>query len=305
MNTLLDSNDALRIVAEHYELTDLDYCMFIERGFNDTYLIATENKKYIFRIYLNGKYYIDSNTAYQFELDLLDHLHTRGIPVANAVRNKRNEFLGTTATSLGDRAFALFNYADGISLRGRSITVEQCYQLGVAMADMHLAANVFSTTHKRYTLDTNYLIDEPLRLISEIPEQRLQNDEVKSLVERGQHIVQRLQPIDELVNVVNNITLNNDEFGIIHADLHPGNLHFHGQNLTMFDFDHCAYGWRAYDLAIAYHSSPNQRDSIIKGYESRRPLSEQERKSMQCFSNLRNLWDIGDTLATLNLREEI
>jgi len=46
------------------------------------------------------------------------------------------------------------------------------------------------------------------------------------------------------------------------------------------------------------------RESMIKGYDSVRPLSDTERASIQDFGNLRNLWDIGDMMATENLTEE-
>ncbi len=133
MNTLLNSDEALEVVNNHYALADIAYCMFIRRGFNDTYLIATEHKKYIFRLYLNNKYFIESGSAYEFELDLLDHLHLNGVPVANAIPNMCGELLGWFPTALGNRAFALFPYADGIQLSARSMTINQSYQLGTVV----------------------------------------------------------------------------------------------------------------------------------------------------------------------------
>ena len=40
-------------------------------------------------------------------------------------------------------------------------------------------------------------------------------------------------------------------FGMIHADLHHGNLLADGERLTVIDFDDCAFGWHLYDLAVA------------------------------------------------------
>ena len=85
--------------------------------------------------------------------------------------------------------------------------------------------------------------------------------------------------------------------------MHLGNVHFLGNHFTIFDFDHCAYGWRAYDLAISSGLRKECRDSMIEGYESVRPLSDAERASIQDLGNLRNLWDIGDIMATEGLRE--
>ena len=174
----------------------------------------------------------------------------------------------------------------------------QSYRMGIALANLHLSANSFETQYQRYKLDLKYLIEEPMRLISE-GEKR---DESSSLVKRGSYIIEKLQPIESYINRINSIGTDGDKFGIIHADMHLGNIHFRGEELTIFDFDHCAYGWRAYDLAISYWLPKKQRMSMIEGYESKRPLSQEERDSLQDLSNLRNLWDVGDMLATRNLR---
>lgn len=300
MNSLLTSEEVLEVVNKHYDLADINYCMFIERGFNDTYLVDVGHEKYIFRMYLNGKYYVQSDDAYLFELNLVKHLHSQGVPVASAMETKDGDLLGGCQTRQGRRTFALFQYADGIQLRRDSVTIEQSYQMGVAMANLHLAANSFESRLERYKLDLKYLVDEPIRLISE--GEKLA--EPSKGVRRGRQIVEMLQPIEEYIERINSIGKDGDKFGIIHADMHLGNIHFRGNELTIYDFDHCAYGWRAYDLAASYGLPEAQRDSMIKGYESRRPLSQEERDSLQDLGNLKNLWNIGDTLATEILRVE-
>ena len=89
-----------------------------------------------------------------------------------------------------------------------------------------------------------------------------------------------------------------DEYGIIHGDLHLGNIHFNENQITLFDFDHCAYGWRAYDLVTSFFLPEAQRESFFKGYETLRPLTQNERTMLPIFFKLRGLWDIGDVLAT-------
>ena len=180
------------------------------------------------------------------------------------------------------------------------MTIEQGYQMGVALANLHLAANSFESRLGRYNLDLKYLVDEPLRLISEGEN----ISEPGERIRRGRQVVEMLQPIEPYIDLINSIGTDGDKFGIIHADMHLGNIHFRGNELTIFDFDHCAYGWRAYDLATSYWLPEAQRDSMIKGYESRRPLSQEERDSLRDLCNLKNLWNIGDTLATENLRAE-
>ena len=50
--------------------------------------------------------------------------------------------------------------------------------------------------------------------------------------------------------------------GLIHADLHHGNLLLHDDSLTAIDFDDCAYGSYAFDLAMPiYYAVRTQRDA--------------------------------------------
>jgi len=298
--TPLTSDEALSIINQHYALGDIDYCMFIERGFNDTYLVEAGQKKYIFRLYLTGKYFIESNDAYRFELDFINHLDTQKVPVATSIPTVSGNLLGVTQFEQSERAFALFHYADGLSLRRDSVTVEQGFQMGVVLANLHLAANGFESDLERYKLDLKYLVDEPIRLITEGEK----HPEPSQDIRRGRHIIEKLQPIEAYVERIKSLGTDGDKFGIIHADFHLGNMHFRGNELTVFDFDHCAYGWRAYDLAVANYCLPKaQRTSMLEGYESRRTLSTEERESLMDLGNLRNLWDIGDILATDNLRQ--
>ena len=303
MNTLLKSEEVLALLNAHYSLDKIQSCHLIRRGFNDHYLVELENARYVFRAYLNHKYYIESFDAFQFELDLLEHLHHDGVPVANAMRRSNGELLGSVSTQAGDRTFALFPYAAGSEIKSDTLTIEQCFQLGSTMAKLHLSANHFHSKHKGYHLDLKYLLDEPLKLFHKLINEKqpsfLNEKEKQMLTNR----IESLGSIEDLVKVVNKIPLNQDEFGIIHADLHTGNVHFEGNELMVFDFDHCAYGWRAYDLAICLYLSSEQCEAMLRGYESLRPLSVEERECLPIFFKLRGLWNIADTLATESIRE--
>jgi len=115
MNAALTADEAIEVIKKHYNTGDIDYCMHIRRGFNDTYLLDTGHRKFIFRIYLNGKYYVESDDAYRFELNLIKHLYKQGVPVANVVPTSDGELLGVAELANGQSAFALFDYAEGLS----------------------------------------------------------------------------------------------------------------------------------------------------------------------------------------------
>ena len=255
-------------------------------------------------MYLNHKYYVESPDAFQFELDLLEHLHQEGVPVAHAQCMNDGELLGWTSTKLGERAFALFAYAAGEEVTDdESMTLERSFQFGKTTAKLHLAANSFKSNDKRYHLDLKYLVDEPLKLIARQEDKSLRVF-TQQQYERIHEMLATLQPVEDLVATVKALETSKDEFGVIHADLHPDNIRFQGDQVTFFDFDHCAYGWRAYDLAPSSFLPEAKREKFLEGYESVRPLSKGERESLPAFAKLRILWDIGDTIATDSIRAE-
>ncbi len=90
-----------------------------------------------------------------------------------------------------------------------------------------------------------------------------------------------------------------DNFGLIHADLHPENIVYNGKNLALIDFDDSAYGWHMYEIASALIESrfgPDfdaLRAAILEGYREHRPLSEQDVDMLPVFLLIRGMAIIG------------
>ncbi len=88
-------------------------------------------------------------------------------------------------------------------------------------------------------------------------------------------------------------------FGMIHADLHPGNLLVGGDGLTVIDFDDCAFGWHLYDIAVGLvhqQHSPHfaaRRDAFVRGYRTARPLSDDALALLPMFLLVRVLAQVG------------
>jgi Ser/Thr protein kinase RdoA (MazF antagonist) len=88
-------------------------------------------------------------------------------------------------------------------------------------------------------------------------------------------------------------------FGMIHADLHPGNLLVDGERLSLIDFDDAAFGWYLYDLAVTlmhHQGKPGFDDlaaALLAGYRSRRALSAEEPARLPMFLLVRRLAVIG------------
>ena len=88
-------------------------------------------------------------------------------------------------------------------------------------------------------------------------------------------------------------------YGVIHADLHSGNVLVGPGGLTVIDFDDAAFGWHAYDIAVGltHHRASPHLDAIqaafVRGYRARRPLSEATIALIPMFLLIRGLAQIG------------
>lgn len=56
-----------------------------------------------------------------------------------------------------------------------------------------------------------------------------------------------------LLKEIEALPKNRDSHGMIHNDLHPSNFLIEGENISLFDFDGCAYSWYAFDIGNALY----------------------------------------------------
>lgn len=90
-----------------------------------------------------------------------------------------------------------------------------------------------------------------------------------------------------------------ERFGLIHADLHLGNVMTDGIGLTIIDFDDAGYGWFAHELAMALHPVMGEpvftqaRQALLEGYRSVTPLDDDEEQLIDTFLVVRSLMVVG------------
>lgn len=77
---------------------------------------------------------------------------------------------------------------------------------------------------------------------------------------------------------------NDHNYGLIHADLHTGNIVFNDNHPYPIDFGRCGYGYFLYDMAGALlELYPKHRWMFIQGYESVRKLEADYVRYLECF----------------------
>ncbi|WP_193194632.1 phosphotransferase enzyme family protein [Nostoc sp. MG11] len=273
-------------VLDKYPINKLCSCKLYKRGLNDTYLVETEEEKYILRVYRRGwrnKQEID------FELELLTFLHEQKQPIAYPIARIDGGFTTEIAAPEGKRYVAVFSYASGHAVNDK-LDTKQSYILGEVLAEIHQVLDAFKSSFSRPILNNEYLLDWSITSILPLYQHR------KKDLDFIQHQVDEIK--DQVA--VLELPLLVPEYGICIGDVHSGNAHFTEHNEpTLFDFDQCGYGWRAFDIAKFLHVALRMkiditvRNSFVEGYQTIRKLSESELASIPVLIKAAHIWVMG------------
>jgi Ser/Thr protein kinase RdoA (MazF antagonist) len=268
-------------VLPHYKIAGVAGCQLWNRGLSDVYIVETEAQPYILRVshcHWRAKPDID------FELELLDFLRQRQLPVAYPLRTKDNRLSIELNAPEGKRYASLFICAPGKVALG-DLNQAQSFKLGEVVASIHQAGVDFHSSYYRQPLTLSYLLDDSLEAIA--PFLRHRADDLQFLLEVITLIKHQLQDFPK----------EPPFWGVCWGDPHSGNAHFTSDNrVTLFDFDQCGYGWRAFELgkflqvAIRTGIAHNVREAFLSGYQSIQPISKRELDSLQTFTQMAHIW---------------
>jgi Ser/Thr protein kinase RdoA (MazF antagonist) len=284
--SLLSREAILSHIKDNYDIqTPVSFQYFL-RGMNDTYVLVTEQTKYIFRAYRADR---RNKNEIAFELDLLNYLDVHGVNVSIPISKKDGTFINEFNVPEGVKYGVMFSFSDGNEKPIRAI--EDSYSFGKAAAQIHKVTNNFKSEHIRDVLNFEYLIEKPLNTIKYHMGHR--QEDYDFLYE----LAVRLKEV-----IVNHLEVGLD-WGVCHGDLHGNtNVAFTDDGkLTHYDFDICGYGWRAYDiaefrLAREIHSRHNKDEveilweAFLNGYRDVRYISENDIKVVPIFVAIRQLW---------------
>jgi len=275
----LSSDSVSDLIALQYDLPRIISCKFYVLGLHDNYLIESEREKYILRVYRNDW---RSEQEIQFELDLLAFLGTKKVLVATPLHTKTNELSFFIDSPEGKRTTSLFHYADGYA-PGSKITIEQSRLLGKAVANVHKITDTFEPVLSRQILDISYLLDESIIAI-----QPFIDAEARSYINALQK---------KLKDTLPSLPQKIGTYGICIGDVNPTNFHINDRKeITLFDFDQCGYGYRAFEIGkfiSSIHSSKIKDEissTFIEGYQQVSQLSDAELTSVPYYEMLSVIW---------------
>ncbi|CAN5645367.1 phosphotransferase [soil metagenome] len=214
----------------------------------------------------------------QWEIDLTLHLIKNGVPVASPVAGKNGNYLQTFVVDGQNLTTVLFEWAAGEKPKPELSTYTL---IGEAAAQIHNAADTFTSELSREKYDVHELIDDQLKRMKTPLEESGQWQRVFDLSER-------------MRKIIINPTL---DYGIIHNDLTLDNIHLDGNTLTIFDLDSAAESWRAAEPWGVLRAAEDRFAAWLDGYRSIRAFSEADEKAVAAFvivEDIRNVvWKLG------------
>jgi Ser/Thr protein kinase RdoA (MazF antagonist) len=277
----LSSEALVTRVLPKYDIGRVKSCQFWNRGLSDIYLVETQASRYVLRV---SHSHWRSKSDIEFELEFLDFLQKRLIPVAYPLRTKSGQRSISIQAPEGIRYAALFIYAPGEIALG-DLNTNQSAKLGETLARIHEAGTVFYSSQARQPLTLDYLLDQSLQEI-----QPFLSKKSVELHYISQSIIQLKQQLQELPQTAPLWT-------VCWGDPHSGNAHFTPDNrVTLFDFDQCGYGWRAFDVAkfwqVAIRTGMNKRvrEAFLAGYNTVQRLTEEENQLLQALTQVAHIW---------------
>lgn len=244
---------------------------------NTTYHVFSAAGEFNLRISRPG---YQSSANIDSEIAFLSALRAEGFRVPDPYQDRRVPARVPTVPETRD--CVLLRWMDGEFCK--ELSVEQAHLVGVTMARLQSFAQAW-TPPDGFTRQTLYtwafepavrtVLDEPIPGVEEADRQEL----------IAIHAASRA--------MLNSLPRTPASFGLIHADLHVGNLLFEGNELNVIDFDDTAYGFFINDFgsALAYQIArpgyAEVRDGMIEGYASIRALPPDFHRLLNPFLKMR------------------
>lgn len=290
----------LRLLAiltlDCYSVGKIEKIKFINYGENATFKIITKNSNYLLRL-CRPDYH--SPSALNEEINWLRTLNTFNVPKPVLLKNKK--YLGNISSLDGsiNRNFILFKWQNGRFFENE-LSLKQMHKIGELVGQLHQLTKNKKVQHRKYW-DAKGLAGEPTKFGS------LLNLTQASLQQQKFINKARLQLFSKLTAFQKKYPR---KMGLIHADIHFGNLFQSKGKITLIDFDDCGYGFYVYDLAvilISYQQNFNKnkflkyKNELLEGYKKYREWGSADEEILVDLMRARRLL----MLAWRNQRSEI
>jgi len=226
------------------------------------------------------------------EVQWVQALSDAGVPVPHAIPTRAGPFYTAANVGAETRYVGVVSWVDGEPLgdatSASGVDIVNFYaHIGTVAAQIRVQSETWQRPahFARRSWDANGLVgDDPLwgRFW-----------EVESLTAEQRQTFTMCR--DALRSELQLLPVTPEHYGLIHADLHPGNLLASGDQLTVIDFDDAGFGWFEHELAVALHPvlnepwEPQARAALLQGYRDVHSLTARSEALIDTFVTVRCL----------------
>ncbi|NSW52512.1 MAG: phosphotransferase [Anaerolineae bacterium] len=293
--------DVLGLVREHYAgFSQNAGCGLEYRGVNDVYRCTdNQGRRFYFKIYARKE--IDQ-TAVEGEVEVVRYLSQSWFPTADVIARTDGGHIVPIEVPEGIRFGVLFAEAPGTPLNHAPDTA-QTTAVGSLVADLHTLLDGMPTTPHRWNLDEGLFLEHSLAILEAYYPANPQMD---------------LPFFREVVRELKGriaAQAGNWRRGLCHGDIYTGNIHRTDDGcLSLYDFDFCGYGWRAYDVSPflgnfsagtgsdAMAQREQRQEAFLRGYTPAAGFSDAELDAVyRVFVPFRRMFNLGYLYDTLEV----
>jgi Ser/Thr protein kinase RdoA (MazF antagonist) len=270
-------------LVEHYQLND-PQLVHLGTVWNTTYRITElDGACYNLRL-CNPRFQDQSSLLAELAFVAFITKHHQ-LCVPQPIANRKGELVTPTTTSDGQQLCCLFSWIEGHEARGR-LSSSIMEQIGRSMAMLHVAAQAYPFPTPGDGFREGYCYDEVLvqahREWIAHHAAALGSERVTLLYAAVEHVLSALAAVGK----------NRATYGVIHADLHPGNFIVDGDAVAVIDFDQVGRGHFCYDIALLMvellREEPRHFSAYWKsftvGYQEVAPLPYTEEQALEPFA---------------------
>lgn len=273
LSLLAKARQVALFALQQYDLA-WERIQFIQLSDTITYKIETSTaEKYLLRIHSDRW----SKDEIRSELMMLQAFrHGAGITVPEGLASRDGSCVLEVDTEEGYRRpyVTMMRWLEGEVIEGEM--TEGCsYNMGVLVGKLHEAAAQFNPPS--HFVRPTWGIESFRRELA-----RLEKYYPIFLSEEAWKGYQAAA--DKIISSLALIPKNKDTYGLIHADLHTGNIVFQNDTPFPIDFGRCGYGYHLYDIAgTILGLYPKHREIFIQGYQRVRTLEAEYVQQLECF----------------------
>jgi Ser/Thr protein kinase RdoA (MazF antagonist) len=317
---LIESLDILKEVTPHLKNWGLDGAQLSLQSISENIVFKVAcrgGNKYVLRVH-RPRYH--SYLALCSELEWLESLSLAGFKVPKILPTKQAKHYLLINMSGGSRYLSVLDWIEGRSLLETelegvtgSFLANALAEVGELVSQFHLHAEEWESSKdfSRHRFDEDGFFGKSPFWGRYWDSEYLTSDQ-RVLLLGSQAVIS---------SKINSLGYSKDVFGLIHGDLHPGNILFDlGKNIRLIDFDDAGFGWYLYDIAsllFEYKDHPefeSLSEGFLRGYRKRRFMSDNDWGMLPLFIHIRGRatigWaserpELGDKSQILNLVESV